>query len=304
MENNSSSLKKRKVYCYSLLLLIFLLLAVNSSIAGSLFVPHHPIGPEIGDINTEYKYSIHSVEVGSSWKFNWGDGTETDWIVLEDSHTFISRNHSWEEYGDYEVRIRYKSAYSVESQWSIPLIVTIAAPIDIDKDGWNNSAEEFYGTDPENPNDFPLDTDNDGFPDEDSIDGNYTGDMDDDDDGLADLIELSLGSDPKDRRDVVSIFVENKPFFIIDKNDDGSGDILYDFHTGSTTKIKSQDGSLYLDIDNDGSWEYTYNGELFVYEPFPWLKVTMGAAGIILVIVGILFKIGIIYIYEEDIIVD
>ena len=304
MEKNLSSLNKRKVYFYSVLFLVFLFLTVNSSIAGSMFVPYHPIGPEIGDIETEYEYAIQSVEIGSSWKFDCGDGTVTDWIVLEDSDTFISRNHSWDRYGEYEVRIRYKSAYSLESSWSIPLIVTIAAPTDIDEDGWNNSAEEAYGTNPENPNDYPLDTDNDGFPDEDSIDGKYTGDIDDDADGLADSIELSLGSNPKDRSDIVSIFVENKPFFIVDTNYDSYGDILYDFQTGSTTKIKSQDGSLYLDIDNDGSWEYTYNGELFVYKPFPWLQATMGTAGIILVIVGILFKIGIIYVYEEEVIVE
>ena len=304
MIKNSYSLNKRKVYCYSVLFLFILILLLSFNSSASSYIPYPPKGSESGDIDTEYEYTINTIEAGSKWMFDWGDGTYSDWIVLEESESFISQTHSWSEYGEYQVRIKYKPALRDESPWSSPLTVTISAPTDIDEDGWLNQIEEAYGKDPTDPNDFPLDTDKDGLPDEASLDGTYTGDTDDDADGLVDSIEDSLGSNSKNYNDIETIFVENKLFYIVDTDSDGTGDVLYDIQDNTKTKIKSQDGSLYLDIDADGAWEYTYNGDLFVYTPFPWLQVIIGAVGVILIILGILVKTGFIYLYEEEVVVE
>jgi len=304
MIKNSFSLNKRKIYHYSVLFLVFVLLIPPFVVAAPSYVPFPPKGNTTGDINVEYRYTINTVEVGSSWMFDWGDGTYSDWIVLEGSNLSVSQTHSWDEYGEYQVKIKYKSIYSSESPWSSPLIVNISPPTDIDEDGWSNEIEEAYGKNPEDPDEYPLDTDSDGIPDENSIDGKYIGDTDDDADGLIDSVEELLGSNPKDNEDIETIFVKNKLFYIVDTNDDGTGDILYNLQYGSKTKIKNQDGFLYLDIDGDGEWDYRYNGELFVYTPFPWLQIILAAIGIILIILAILFRTGIIYVYEEEVVVE
>ena len=185
--------------------------------------------------------------------FDWGDGTYSEWIVLGESDPYISQTHSWSDYGEYEVRVKYKNAYLKESPWSSPLIVIMAPHADADKDGLSNEIEE------------------------------------------------SFEHDSKDNSSIETIFIGNKFFYILDTNDDGFGDILYDTQTDLKTEIKVQDGLLYLDIDGDGSWDYTYDGELFAYAPFPWLQVILGVVGAILIIIAILLKTGIIYVYSEEV---
>lgn len=78
------------------------------------------------------------------------------------------------------------------SQTTSPLTLTIAR--DIDHDGLALSQEDFYGTNPTNP-----DTDGDSINDGDEIDLKTSPtNADTDDDGLADGIELENGSDPLD----------------------------------------------------------------------------------------------------------
>ena len=96
---------------------------------------------------------------------------------------------------------------------------------DDDNDGWSDEEEQEFGTDPKNPDDYPLDTDDDHIPDsidtdddndgvadsEDAFpkdpsewqdtDGDGIGDNadpDDDNDGYTDEEEINQGTDPKD----------------------------------------------------------------------------------------------------------
>jgi len=61
---------------------------------------------------------------------------------------------------------------------------------DDDNDGWSDTDEIVYGTDPLDPDDYPVDTDGDGIPDCD--------DPDDDNDGWSDTDEVSNETDPLD----------------------------------------------------------------------------------------------------------
>ena len=63
---------------------------------------------------------------------------------------------------------------------------------DDDNDGWSDEEEQEFGTDPKNPDDYPLDTDGDHIPD--SID------TDDDNDGVADT-EDAFPKDPSEWKD-------------------------------------------------------------------------------------------------------
>jgi hypothetical protein len=268
------------------------------------FTPYPPSGNITTDINIENEYIIYTSEVGASWMFDWGDGIFSDWIYVTDSDDYIFQAHNWNSYGDYEVRIKQRNIYMTESTWSNPLIVSVAPPTDLDGDGWKNDIEIAYGTNPEDPYNFPFDTDYDGIPDEDSIDGAYLGDNDDDNDGLIDEIETILGSNPKKFGDIVFLVIEKNTYCLVNTNENSKFDLLYNTLTEVKTKTKNEEDVTLLDIDDDGSWDYSYNnGILVVYKEsfkIPWLYVIIAIIAIVLIVVSILFKKGIIYLYEDE----
>ena len=132
---------------------------------------------------------------------------------------------------------------------------------DDDNDGYNDNMENSYGTSTTNSNNYPLDTDDDGIPDEDSSDGKYVGDIDDDDDYLPDTTETKLGSNPKDGSDVNKLYIEGKAYYLIDANGDGRYDILYDLTSDTTKPTKTQKQNILIDLNEDGRYEYIYNIE-------------------------------------------
>ena len=275
--------------------------------AGATFVPDAPTGPNTGNTgeNSEYKY--YTMAVGTSWKFDWGDGSFSDWITVEESDTYVSDTHSWDEEGEYHVRVKYRDIYLVQSDWSSSLTLTISLDSDLDDDGWSNEIEQAYGTSTEDPDEYPLDTDSDGYADDDSIDGSITGDLDDDDDFLYDEIEELLGSDPKDKSDVIRLFIEDIVFYCVDTDSDGFSDLLYNSVSGTTTVIKVENSVLYLDISEDGTADYTYDGNVQKYEPpfeIPWYYILIITIVVIILVIFILFKKGIIYLYQEEYVVE
>jgi len=215
-------------------------------------------------------------------------GDTTTWASTESIsdgvHTFYIRAIGNDE---------TSSGYSI-IEFSIDTI-----QIDSDSDGWSDDEEETYGTDPNNPDNYPLDTDgdrtpdsadtdddNDGYPDEmeqsygtntkissiyptdidddklpdeDSPDGKYTGDTDDDDDGLADTIEDNLGSNSKTSSDVKRIYINGKPYYLVDATQEGTYDILYNPDKSTTTAVEKQDQNYLIDENGDGTYEYIYN---------------------------------------------
>ncbi len=132
---------------------------------------------------------------------------------------------------------------------------------DDDDDGYRDNMENSYGTSTTDSNDYPTDTDNDKIPDEDSPDGKYTGDIDDDDDYLIDTIENKLGSNPLDGSDVNKIYIKGKPYHIIDTNGDRKYNILYETTSDTITSLEKQNQNYLIDLDKDGTYEYIYNAE-------------------------------------------
>ena len=100
--------------------------------------------------------------------------------------------------------------------------------LDTDADGWSDEIEDSYETDKNNSEDYPIDSDNDGIPDDPSPDGKYAGDADDDDDGIPDEIELELGSDPDDSTDVKLIPpIDGISYYLVDTDKDGIYAVSY-----------------------------------------------------------------------------
>jgi hypothetical protein len=283
----------------------FFVFPINNHIyvnAESLYTPTPPIGNTTGDINVEHEYVFYTSDVGSYWKFDWGDGSYSEWIKIENSDNYISQIHSWSSYGLYKVRIKHKDFLGTESSWSLPLNVKITPPPDMDGDGWLNEIEESYDKDPKNPNDYPLDTDGDGTPDNDSIDGKYKGDIDDDNDGLSDIIEEELKLNPINKNDIINIEIDDIFYFLIDINGDGNLNILYNKNTKYITETNTENKKTLLDINNDGLWDYTYfKGSIKKYESeFPWLILMILIISIPIIIVILLFKTGILFLYQEE----
>ena len=94
------------------------------------------------------------------------------------------------------------------------------------------------------------DSDNDGIPD--------IGDEDDDDDGISDLLEIQLGSDPKNASDVTIIDINGEAYYLFDTNKDGKIDAFYNPDLNKSTILGFEDGKYLIDLDGDKIWDYTY----------------------------------------------
>ena len=125
---------------------------------------------------------------------------------------------------------------------------------DDDGDGWNDSLERAFGTDPLDDSSVPVDTDNDGTPD--------IWDGDDDGDGWADALEIMLGINPL-----------NDSAVPVDTDDDGIPDIWDDDddNDGWADVIETMlgvnpldDSAVPLDTDGDGTpdiWDDDDDGD-------------------------------------------
>jgi hypothetical protein len=162
---------------------------------------------------------------------------------------------------------------------------------DSDGDGYPDEMEVSYNTDPKNPKEYPLDTDGDGIPDEASSDGKYPGDPDDDGDLLDDKTEKQIGSDPKNPNDVKRIYIEGKPFFMINISQNNEFDILFNPTKNQTSAVEKQKENYLIDINGNGNWDYIYQtekDEIQIYHQDFDYKILI-LIGIIITIVLVLF---------------
>jgi len=220
-----------------------------------------------------------------NYTWNFGDGTKG----YGETTTHIYTNP-----GIYQVTLTVKDNNGATNSDTTTVDITL----DSDRDGWSDTEEELYGTDPNNPDDKPMDTDEDRVPDE------Y--DENDDNDALNDEMEELIGSDPKDPSDVEAIA---NYWYIVDTNKDGIYDKFYDSSTGIITPAEiEENGEILLDTDGDGVVDHAYNpasGEIYVYEKtkaevLPIIFIILGVIAVIILVILILFKMGYIYIEEEE----
>lgn len=90
--------------------------------------PEIPAGPEEGDIDEELTYSTSTIDPLDKqlyYKWDWGDGIQTNWTGPFESGEHISASHSWSEEGIYCVKVKAKNSEDVESEWSHSLVVGI-----------------------------------------------------------------------------------------------------------------------------------------------------------------------------------
>ena len=90
--------------------------------------PAKPTGEERPKLDTTYEYETNSTDVEGEqiyYKFNWGDGTESDWLGPYPSGQTTTGSHSWSERGPFTIKIKAKDTNGGESSWSEELKVMV-----------------------------------------------------------------------------------------------------------------------------------------------------------------------------------
>jgi len=94
--------------------------------------PSTPSGPSRVRKGMEYTYETSSVDPnGSMIQYGWdwdGDDIIDEWTSFYPSGEVASVNHSWNERGKYEVKVKARNEYGLESKWSDSLTVRTWIP--------------------------------------------------------------------------------------------------------------------------------------------------------------------------------
>jgi hypothetical protein len=90
--------------------------------------PAKPSGPTNGKAGEEHTYSSSTTDPDGDqiqYWFDWGNGENSGWIGPFDSGVETSASHIWNEKGNYEIKVKAKDIYGVESEWSDPLSISM-----------------------------------------------------------------------------------------------------------------------------------------------------------------------------------
>ena len=91
--------------------------------------PQKMSGVTAGEINQAYTYTTTTTDPNINmikYCVDWGNSTIT-WTDWYESGKTVTLNHAWEKPGTYDVRVKARDTYGLDSAWSDPLTVTIIA---------------------------------------------------------------------------------------------------------------------------------------------------------------------------------
>jgi hypothetical protein len=95
--------------------------------------PDTPEGNKRGDIEIEYTFISSSNDQDGEqiyYRWDWGDGSLSDWLGPYASNEECSASYSWEEKDKFEIRVMVKDEHGGESDWSDPF--TFSTPMKLD----------------------------------------------------------------------------------------------------------------------------------------------------------------------------
>jgi len=103
------------------------LIDINSAISAGNSSPDIPIiiGPNLGDINTNYTYNISTNDTDNDlflYYIDWGDGNNTGWFGPIFAQHYVTEKHSWAEQGGYYIKTKAKDMFYNETEWSTPIL--------------------------------------------------------------------------------------------------------------------------------------------------------------------------------------
>jgi len=91
--------------------------------------PIKPSGPSFIEMGVEYVYSSSTYDIDGDlirYKFNWGDGTYSDWSEYTSSNVSISMSHSWNLISTFEVKVMAQDENNTNSSWSSSFEVIVS----------------------------------------------------------------------------------------------------------------------------------------------------------------------------------
>lgn len=92
-------------------------------------IPITPSGPTLIEIGVVYNFSSSSFDIDGDqirYKFDWGDGTFSNWSDYLDSEISISMSHYWSEISIYEVYVVAQDSEGLYSNWSQALNIEVS----------------------------------------------------------------------------------------------------------------------------------------------------------------------------------
>jgi len=90
--------------------------------------PEKPSGEIEGKIGEEYSYTSSSTDNDDDqlyYKWDFGDGTLSEWLGPYDSGEEVSVSHNWSEEGTYQIKVMAKDEHNAKSEWSDPLSISM-----------------------------------------------------------------------------------------------------------------------------------------------------------------------------------
>ena len=230
-------------------------------------IPNTPVIPSgncKGCNSAEYSFSTYAVDPKNDnvqYRFDFGDGTISDWTTPVSSGATSTVSHIWTSTGNYEIKTQAKDQYGLLSEWSEEFDIVIE--LDTDLDRLSDNIEIQLGSNSNDPSDVTsIKIDEEEYF----------------------VISISDGSIVFYNPFIESVSLMNPNddgTYLIDENNDGTWNYIYNPTEGSIINYETSVDTSSLEI------------------PWTIVGLTGVIAGIILTIL-ILIKTGYIYLYEEE----
>jgi hypothetical protein len=97
--------------------------------------PSPPSGPDNGVVDEELTFSASTEDPQGDdvyYLFDWDDGTDSGWLGPYPSGSEQSTSHSWDEKGEYDIKVKAKDVNGAESDWSNDHAIEIFERSDVD----------------------------------------------------------------------------------------------------------------------------------------------------------------------------
>ena len=90
--------------------------------------PGVPVGPDSGRADVEYFFSSSCIDPDGDdlfYLWDWGEGNFSDWLGPYVSGGVVNVSYIWSEPGVFDVRVKARDVFGLESVWSDPLSITM-----------------------------------------------------------------------------------------------------------------------------------------------------------------------------------
>ena len=111
--------------------------------------PSKPSGPVSGKIGEIYTYLTFTTDPDGDqvfYKWDWGDGTFSDWIGPVDGGSNSSASKTWTECGEYIIRVAAKDTHGKTSSWSDSVTLSIPRSNNVNLHSYSSSQSIFIQT--------------------------------------------------------------------------------------------------------------------------------------------------------------